>query len=96
MRRLFLSSHILLDCLEPNAPYTAYLEGAKPTPLNLPLQGPFAYPDHGRCILEVNGQEVNNVGEFNQALKKSEETKKTYLFVKSGGTVYYVTLPLND
>jgi serine protease Do len=50
----------------------------------------------GMVILEVNGEAVNNVGEFNQALKKTEETKKAYLFVKAGSAVYYVTLPLSD
>ncbi len=50
----------------------------------------------GMVILEVNRQEVTNVGEFNQALKVTEETKKAYLFVQVGSTVYYVTLPLND
>jgi serine protease Do len=50
----------------------------------------------GMVILEVNRQAVNTVAEFNQALQSTEETKKAYLFVQVGSTVYYVTLPLND
>ena len=50
----------------------------------------------GMVILEVNGEKVSDVGEFNQALKPTEETKKAYLFVKVGRTVYYVTLRLEE
>ena len=47
-------------------------------------------------ILEVNRQKITNVGDFNQALKESEKTKKAYLFVKVNRMMYYVTLPLDD
>ena len=50
----------------------------------------------GMIILEVNGEKISDVGEFNQALKPTEESKKAYLFVKVGRTVYYVTLRLNE
>ena len=50
----------------------------------------------GMIILEVNRQKITNVGDFNQALKESEKTKKAYLFVKVNRMMYYVTLPLDD
>ena len=50
----------------------------------------------GMVILEVNGEKISDVGEFNQALQATEESKKAYLFVKVGRTVYYVTLRLDE
>lgn len=50
----------------------------------------------GMVILEVNRQKITNVGDFNQALKESEKTKKAYLFVKVNRMMYYVTLPLDE
>ncbi len=50
----------------------------------------------GMVILEANGKEISDVGEFNEALKITEKEKKAYLFVKVGRTVYYVRLRLDD
>jgi len=49
----------------------------------------------GMVILEVNGKEVNNVGQFNQALKESR-SGRAYLFIKVDSTRYYVTLPIEE
>ncbi len=50
----------------------------------------------GMIILEVNGEKVTDVSEFNLALKPTEETKKAYLYVKAGRSVYYVPLKLDE
>ncbi|MEN8128231.1 MAG: Do family serine endopeptidase [Planctomycetota bacterium] len=50
----------------------------------------------GMVVLEVNRTEVANVGEFNEALQSSEETKKAMLLVKSGRFAQYVVLQIKD
>lgn len=46
----------------------------------------------GMVILEINRQPVNSVGDFNTALKESEESKKALLLVKTGRYAQYVVL----
>ena len=50
----------------------------------------------GMVILEVNRIEVADVGEFNEALKNSEESKKAMLLVKTGRYAQYVVLQIKD
>jgi serine protease Do len=50
----------------------------------------------GMIILEVNRIEVADVGEFNEALKNSEESKKAMLLVKTGRYAQYVVLQIKD
>jgi hypothetical protein len=45
-------------------------------------------------ILEVNRQTVNDVGQFNTALKDSEESKKALLLVKTGRYAQYIVLQI--
>lgn len=49
----------------------------------------------GMVILEVNRQPVASVGDFNAALKDSEETKKALLLVKTGRYAQYLVLRLD-
>ena len=51
----------------------------------------------GMVILEVNRMEVNNVGEFNEAMKSTETSKKAYMFVKTSRRYgQWVVLTLKD
>lgn len=50
----------------------------------------------GMVILEVNRIEVADVGEFNEALQDSKETKKVMLLVKTGRYAQYVVLQIKD
>jgi serine protease Do len=50
----------------------------------------------GMVILEVNRTEVNTVGEFNEAIAESEDSKKALLLVKTGRYAQYVVLVLRD
>jgi len=50
----------------------------------------------GMIILGVNQVYVNSVGEFNEALKETEETRSARLLVKTGRMAQYVILKLND
>jgi serine protease Do len=50
----------------------------------------------GMVILEANRIEVADVGEFNEALKNSEESKKAMLLVKTGRYAQYVVLQIKD
>jgi serine protease Do len=51
----------------------------------------------GMVILEVNREEVSDVGEFNEAMKLREEEGRAFLFVKTGRRYgQWVTLELND
>jgi serine protease Do len=50
----------------------------------------------GIVILEVNRTEVADVGEFNEALRDSEETQKVMLLVKTGRYAQYVVLQIKD
>jgi len=50
----------------------------------------------GMVILEVNRTEITTVGEFNQAIEESENSKKALVLVKSGRFAQYVVLRLDD
>lgn len=50
----------------------------------------------GMVILAVNREEITTVGEFNQAIEVSEESKKALLLVKTGRFAQYVVLRLDD
>ena len=50
----------------------------------------------GMVILEVNRQEIADVGEFNEALKKYEEEQKAILLVDTGKYAQYVVLQIKD
>ncbi|MHC4986944.1 MAG: PDZ domain-containing protein [Planctomycetota bacterium] len=50
----------------------------------------------GMVILEVNRTEVNTVGEFNEAIAESEDSKKALLLVRTGRYAQYVVLVLKD
>lgn len=50
----------------------------------------------GMVILEVNREEITDVGEFNEALKLNEENGKAYLFVQFGRYGQWVVLQLKD
>jgi len=50
----------------------------------------------GMVILEVNRTEVSDVGEFNEAIQDSEETKKAMLLVKTGRYAQYVVLQIRE
>ncbi len=50
----------------------------------------------GMVILEVNRTEVSDVGEFNEAIKESAETKKALLLIDRGRYAQYVVLQLRD
>lgn len=50
----------------------------------------------GMVVLEVNRKEVATVGEFNDAIKESEESKKALLLVKTGRYAQYVVLQIRD
>ncbi|MEN6309699.1 MAG: Do family serine endopeptidase [Anaerohalosphaeraceae bacterium] len=50
----------------------------------------------GMIILGVNQVYVNSVGEFNEALKETEQTRSARLLVKTGRMAQYVLLKLED
>jgi serine protease Do len=50
----------------------------------------------GMVVLEVNRTEVADVGEFNEALQSSEESKKVMLLVKTGRYAQYVVLQIKE
>jgi len=50
----------------------------------------------GMIILSVNQVYVNSVGEFNEALKETEETRSARLLIKTGRMAQYVLLKLED
>ncbi len=50
----------------------------------------------GMVIFSVNRNEVADVGEFNEALQDSEETKKVMLLVKTGRYAQYVVLQIKE
>ncbi len=50
----------------------------------------------GMIILSVNQVYVNSVGEFNEALKETEQTRSARLLIKTGRMVQYVLLKLED
>ena len=50
----------------------------------------------GMVILEVNRSEVHDVGEFNEAIEESAESKKALLLVKTGRYGQYVVLQIKD
>jgi len=50
----------------------------------------------GMVILEVNRIEISTVGEFNETIAESEETKKALLLVKTGRYAQYVVLQIRD
>ncbi len=50
----------------------------------------------GMVILSVNRNEVADVGEFNEAIEESEESKKVMLLVKTGRYAQYVVLQIKD
>ena len=50
----------------------------------------------GMVILEVNREEVTDVGEFNIALAESADEKKVLLLVDTGRYAQYVVLELRD
>jgi len=50
----------------------------------------------GMVILEVNRNEINDVGEFNKAIAGSEQSKKALLLVRSGRYAQYVVLQIRD
>ncbi len=54
----------------------------------------YAGIQQGMVILEVNRQTVNDVGQFNTALKDSEESKKALLLVKTGRYAQYIVLQI--
>jgi serine protease Do len=54
----------------------------------------YAGIQQGMVILEVNRQTVSDVGQFNAALKDSEETKKALLLVKTGRYAQYIVLQI--
>lgn len=50
----------------------------------------------GMVVLEVNRDEVSDVGEFNESLKKFEEEKKAILLIDRGRYAQYVVLQIKD
>jgi len=50
----------------------------------------------GMIILSVNQVYVNSVGEFNEALKETEQTRSARLLIKTGRMVQYVLLKLEN
>jgi serine protease Do len=50
----------------------------------------------GMVVLEVNRKEVATVGEFNDAVIESEESKKALLLVKTGRYAQYVVLQIRE
>ncbi|OQY07437.1 MAG: hypothetical protein B6I25_01805 [Planctomycetales bacterium 4572_13] len=50
----------------------------------------------GMVIFSVNRNEVANVGEFNEAMKESEESKKALLLVGTGRYAQYVVLQIKE
>lgn len=50
----------------------------------------------GMVILEVNREEVTDVGEFNEAIKESGESNKVLLLIDRGRYAQYIVLQIRD